>query len=232
MIVFEDMHWADDATVDLVRFLSRRLGALKVLLIVTFREDHLGSDHPLRLLLGDLAAATGVEWLTVSALSVTAVSELAASSGIDPVRLHADTAGNAFFVTEILRGGSFGLTPTLAHAVLTRAGRLSTTARAALTAAAVAGPRVESDVLRRMHDTDDSALDECVQSGMLRYEAQSYEFRHELARQAILHAIAPARCASLHAEVLRILVQQPDRAGRLERLAHHAEESVTSKRTR
>ncbi|HEX6539364.1 MAG TPA: response regulator transcription factor, partial [Candidatus Dormibacteraeota bacterium] len=64
---------------------------------------------------------------------------------------------------------------------------------------------------------------QCVHSGMLRFEAPYYEFRHELARQAILQAIAPANSAALHAEVLRILRDQPDRAGHLERLAHHAE---------
>lgn len=223
VIVFEDLHWADEATLDLVRFLGRRLGALNLLLLATYREDQLGPDQPLRLVLGDLASIEEIRLLAVPPLSVGAVTTLAAGSGIDPVQLHEETSGNAFFVTEVLGSGSIGLPPTVAHAVLTRARRLSGPARATLDAAAVAGPRVEAAVLRSMRTVDDAALDQCVHSGMLRYEAPYYEFRHELARQAILRAIAPAHSTSLHAEVLCILREQPDGAGRLERLAHHAE---------
>lgn len=223
VIVVEDLHWADEATLDLVRFIARRLGSLGLLMLVSFREDQLDAEHPLGVALGDLAAIDGVRWVSVPPLSLDAVSVLTAGTGIEPAALHQETGGNAFFVTEVITSGSHGLPWSVAHAVLTRAARLPAPARTALDAVAVAGPRVESSVALQMHEVGGRALDECVLGGMLRSEPPYYEFRHELARQAVLGAIAPARGAALHAEVLGIIRAQPDLSGRLERLSHHAE---------
>jgi DNA-binding CsgD family transcriptional regulator len=223
VIVFEDMHWADEATLDLLSFLGRRLGALRLLMVATYREDQVGADHPLRLVFGDLASVEGVTWVTVPPLSLDAVTHLASGRSIDAVRLHHETGGNAFFVTEVLSSASDRLPPTIAHAVLTRAARLSASARAALDAAAVVGPRIEPAVIRRMRDVDDRALDECVDSGMLQFDSPCYEFRHELARQAVLNAITPARRSALHGEALSVLRDQPSGADKLERLSYHAE---------
>ncbi|MBV8528310.1 MAG: AAA family ATPase [Candidatus Dormibacteraeota bacterium] len=222
VLVFEDLHWADDATLDLVGFLSRRLAALKLLLLATYRDDQLGPDHPLALALGDVASTAGVTWVSVPPLSLDAVARLARGSHFDATKLHVETGGNAFYVSEVLMGGDEGLPPTVAHAVLARAGRLSSAARAALNAAAVAGPRTDRSVLLRMPDVDDRALDECLNNGMLRFEAPHYEFRHELARQAVLNSIAAARRSTLHAEVLAILRTQGGHAT-LDELAHHAD---------
>src|SRR5215213_5243847 len=98
VVVFEDLHWADDATLDLLHVVGRRLRELPLLLIGTFREEEVASDHPLRLALGELPAGTVTE-LKVPPLSVGAVQALAAGAGVDPVALHCSTAGNAFFVT-------------------------------------------------------------------------------------------------------------------------------------
>ena len=223
VVIFEDIHWADEATFDLLRFLGRRLAGVRVLLIATYRQEETGPNHPLRMLLGDLAGVDGVERLTVPLLSPQAVARLAAGKGVDAARLHRETGGNAFFVTEVLSGAGGGLPGTVTDAVLTRAGRLPAAARRALEAAAVAGPRIEPAVVLRMHDVSPVDLDECVTNGMLQFTSPLYEFRHELARQAVLAAITPGRRATLHAEVLGILRGQPDRPGRLEQLAHHAE---------
>lgn len=222
VIVFEDLHWADDATLDLVRFLARRLGALKLLLLATYRDDQLGPEDPLSLALGDVAPTPGVTWISVPALSSEAVTRLARGSSFDPQKLHRETGGNAFFVSEVLMGGNDGLPLTVTHAVLTRAARLSAVGRATLNAAAVAGPRVEQSVLLAMRGVDTQGLDECLGNRMLRLELPYCEFRHELARQAVLNAIAPARRAALHADVLAILRGRPGRAT-LDELAHHAD---------
>ena len=221
--IFEDLHWADEATLDLLRFLGRRLAGVRVLLIASFRNEEVRADHPLRLLLGDLAAVPGMRRLTAPPLSPQAVAGLAAGSGVDAAQLHRETRGNAFFVTELLSSGGSGLPATVTDAVLTRAGRLPSGARRALEAVAVAGPRIEPAVVLQMHDVSASDLDECVTNGMLQFTAPLYEFRHELARQAVLSAVTPARRAALHGEVLTILHGQPDRPGRLDQLAHHAE---------
>jgi DNA-binding CsgD family transcriptional regulator/tetratricopeptide (TPR) repeat protein len=223
VVVFEDLHWADESTLDLVRFLGRRIGNMNVLLLATYRDDQLGPDHRLRLVLGDLAYMDAVRRVTVPPLSRDAVAMLAAGSGVDPIVLHRETGGNAFFVTEVLSSDAEGLPPTIADAVLTRAARLSPPARAVLDAAAIVGPRIEPTVILEMRGVDAIGLDECVTNGMLRFEPPYYAFRHELARQAVLDAITPARRTALHAAVLAILRLGPNHARLLDRLAHHAE---------
>lgn len=229
--IFEDLHWADDATLDLLRFLGRRLRAVRVLLIGTYRQDEVGPDHPLRILLGDLAPVHAVHRLSVPALSLTAVTELARGTSIDPLTLHRETGGNAFFVTEVLSDGDGGLPSTVADVVLTRVARLPAQARGTLEAAAIAGPRIDPAVLTKMRDFNPDGLDECVTSGLLHEVPPQYEFKHELARQAVLTAITPARRATLHAEVLAILLRQPDRTLHVDRLAHHAESAGDAQMT-
>ena len=77
VIVAEDAHWADGATIEFLRFLSRRIGDLPVLFAVTYRDDEIGTDHPLRLILGDLATAPAVHRFGLHPLSEDAVQHLA-----------------------------------------------------------------------------------------------------------------------------------------------------------
>ena len=116
LVAIEDAQWADAATLDLLRYLGRRLGSTRALLLVTFRDDELGPRHPLRLAMGDLATADAVRRLTLLPLSIDAVRTLAAGSGIDSDALHRHTGGNPFFVTEVLAAGG-GVTATLRYAV-------------------------------------------------------------------------------------------------------------------
>ncbi len=231
IVVFEDLHWADESTLDLVQVIARRIDSMRLLLVATFRDDDLPLTHPLRLVLGDLASVPAVRRLEVPALTLDAVRTLASGSPIDPDLLHRDTAGNAFFVSEILADGSQRMPTTVADAVLTRVARLPAVTRAALEASAVVGPRIEPSLVLRMTDVDGSRLDECVTVGMMRFEPPQYSFRHELARQAVLDAIPAQRRAALHAEVLGHLRSSTGGAQQLARLAYHAEEAADAEAT-
>src|SRR5688572_29410147 len=109
VVVFEDMHWADEATLDLLVFVSRRIDQCRALVLATFRDDEVGPGHPLRVALGNLATTPAVHRLDVPPLSRQAVRELAADTDIDADRLFDVTGGNAFFVTEVLAVGSSAL---------------------------------------------------------------------------------------------------------------------------
>ncbi|HWG84525.1 MAG TPA: AAA family ATPase, partial [Deinococcales bacterium] len=98
LLVLEDVHWGDDATLDLLRYLGRRVGAARALLLATYRDDEVGPLHPLRVVLGDLATSPDVRRLALSRLSEGAVRELAAGSGLDARELHRRTGGNPFYV--------------------------------------------------------------------------------------------------------------------------------------
>lgn len=105
VVVIEDAHWADEATLDLLLFLGRRIERIRTLLIVTYRDDELGLDHPLRAVVGRLPPEV-VRRLRPSPLSEAAVAELAARAGRPVVGLHALTGGNPLLLTEVLAAGT------------------------------------------------------------------------------------------------------------------------------
>jgi DNA-binding CsgD family transcriptional regulator len=222
--VIEDVHWADEATLDLLRYAGRRIGRTHSLLVASFRNDEVVPTHPLRAVLGDLATG-GALRLSPQPLSLAAVQLLSAGTGVDAMALHAQTGGNPFFVTELLAAKALvvqGVPPTVQDAVLARAGRLSLSARAVLDAAAVAGPRAEAWLLRELTGAESGSIDECLATGVLRADGATFAFRHELARQAVLQAMAPARSLGLHRLALQALLRS-DVPRIATRLVLHAE---------
>ena len=101
VLVIEDLHWGDEATFDVLRLLARRMD-VPALVVATYRDDGLHRDHPMRVLLGDLATATAVERLALEPLSAAAVGQLAVGYEVDPADLYARTGGNPFFVAQVL----------------------------------------------------------------------------------------------------------------------------------
>jgi DNA-binding CsgD family transcriptional regulator len=221
--VFEDVHWADEATLDLLRFLGRRIARTAALLVLTYRDDELGPRHPLRTVLGDLAASPAALHLPLPPLSEAAVRALVGQRSLDAAALHRQTGGNPFFVTEVLSSTGPGLPLTVRDAVLGRIARLSPKAQAVLESAAVIGPRIEPRLLVAMVPAAAQATDECVAGGTLVVQGEELAFRHELARQTVLEAIAPPRRAHLHRLALRALQTSSRQRPDLTRLAHHAE---------
>jgi DNA-binding CsgD family transcriptional regulator len=221
LLIFEDVHWADEATLDLLRFLGRRIGNAKALLIATYRDDEVGSKHPLRILLGDVATSSSVRRISLQPLSEKAVRQLAQGSGLDTAQLYQQTGGNPFFITEILAVKSGAMPATIRDAVLARVARLSFSSRAVLEVAAIIGARVESWLLTKVAGAEISAVEGCLDSGMLLVQNDGFMFRHELARQAVLGTILPHRQSVLHTLVFEALKTSPSQD--LARLAHHAE---------
>ncbi len=223
VLVVEDVQWADMSTLDLLRFLARRVGSTHLLVLVTYRDDQLLADDPVRVMVGDVSAMPEVRRLPVPPLSPAGVAELVHDSGIDAQALHAETGGNPFFVTEVLASGGAQLPPTVQDAVLARVARLSAQARLTLESAAVIGSRIEPELLHRMPGVSTQAVDECVCAAMLVFAAPAYTFRHELVRQAVLSGITPGRLGALHWQVLDRLRDIPMSHPPYARLAEHAE---------
>ena len=227
VLVLEDVHWADGATLDVLRLLGRRVDEAQALVIATYRDTELGPFHPLRQVLGEVGAGRTSVRIRLDPLSPSAVAELAEPYDADPVALYAMTGGNPFFVTEALAAGEDEIPPTVRDAVLARAARLSAPGRALLEAVAVVPSRAELSLLEAVTPETLSSLDECLASGMLVSGSEAVSFRHELARLAIEEAIPPDRTLALHRAVLAALVESPD-AVDLARLAHHAEGATNS----
>lgn len=219
VLAVEDVHWADEATLDLLRFLARRLRGLPVLLLVTYRDDALAPDDPLRTVLGELVTHRSTTQLTVPALSLDAVGELAAGTA-QPEELFRLTGGNPFFVAEVLRGDG-GLPVSVRDAVLARVAGLSATAGRVLEAAALSGTRVDPDLLEAVEPLAGPGIDECLSAGLLTDDGAGVRFRHELARVAVEAAVPSHRRTRLHARLLAALRARSSADDA--RLAYHAE---------
>jgi DNA-binding CsgD family transcriptional regulator/tetratricopeptide (TPR) repeat protein len=223
VIALEDVHLADEATLDILGLLGRRVEQLGVLVLSTYRSDELPRTHQLRVLLGDLATAPGVERLQLEALSRGAVGVLAEPHGIDGEELYRKTEGNPFFVTEVLASGAADVPETVRDAVLARTARLSGPARDLLDFVAIVPRRAELWLLEAVAGETLAALDECVASGVLQPEGRGVSFRHELSRLTVEESLNPHRRAILNEATLRGLRHPPDGYPDLARLAHHAE---------
>ena len=222
LVVLEDVHWADEATLDALRVLGRRIDRTRGLVVATFRDDEVDGDHPLRVVLGQLASAEGVSRLTIPRLSVAAVRELAESSGADGDAIHALTGGNPFYVTEVLAVGTDVLPETVRDAVLARAAPLGADARPLLDVVALVPGGAELWLLEAVAHESMGELDACLAAGVLSEDALTVGFRHELARLVLERSVPASRRQRLHAALLASLEAEGARASRL---AHHAEQA-------
>lgn len=224
IVVLEDMQWADEASLDVVRLLGRRAQAVNALVIATYRDDELHRMHPLRFVLGELPRDGSVSRIKLQPLSAGAVAQLALAARVDAGELYRRTGGNPFFVTEALASGGLEAIPeTVRDAVLARAAKLSLEGRALLDMVAVVPQQAELWLLEAIGPEHFSGLGECVESGMLARQNGSVAFRHELARLAIEDSITPERALNLHRRMLAVLSSPPHGEPDMARLAHHAQ---------
>lgn len=221
VLVLEDLHWADEATLDFVRVLGRRLDRVHALVLASYRDVEVGRAHPVRTLLGELATERSVSRLAVPPLTVRGVAELVGADG-DAASLHALTQGNSFFVTEVLAGGDDTVPDTVRDAVLARRARMSVDEQTLLDAVAVLPGRAELWLLEQVAGTTYGAIEGCLASGMLVEDGDGVRFRHEIARVAVEDSLSGATRAALHARVLAALVDREPGVDPA-RIAHHAD---------
>jgi len=221
MLVIEDAHWADGATLDVLRYLGPRVRNLPAVLLMTYRDDALARDHPLRALLGVLGS-TAATRLRLTRLTADAVRELAAATAIDPGELFRLTGGNPFFVTEVLANPCEIVPPTVVDAVLARVRSLSPPAQTALDRLAVIPSGAEVDLLRVLAG-DLAPVAEAERAGVVEVRGDVVAFRHELARRAVAESLPASVRLELNADVLRALLTRPDRDPF--RVLHHAVEA-------
>jgi len=228
LLVFEDLHWADAATLDLVRYVGRRLDGVGTALVLTYRDDELALAHPLRQVLGSLPGAS-THRIMLAPLSEDAVTRMAGHAWPSPQDLYRVTGGNPFFVTEVLAGDGSGVPLSVRDAVLARLGGLTPAARALAQQASVVPHQIERGLLEELHGPGaiaiDGSLDECLERGVLIGDRESLRFRHDLARVCIEQSMPPERRRALHAQVFATLSRRADAAALLARRVHHAEQA-------
>jgi DNA-binding CsgD family transcriptional regulator len=216
-IVVEDLHWADEATLDWLAFLSRRLSRTPGLVLATYRDDEPHGDDLLASVMGRLSTHASTRRVRLPRLSRAAVRRLAV--GHDGDTLHAVTGGNPFFLHEVLAADDGAVPTSVADVVRGRQLQHSPAGQRMLAGAAVVGRAAPPALLAAITGVPVSVLDECVASSMLASHGALLSFRHELARRAVEQAIPHVQAAELH----RIALQALERDGAdAAELAHHA----------
>ena len=226
VLVIEDIHWADASTLDFIRYVGRRLLGVPALMILTYRDEALSHDHPLRRVLGELPAATTIR-IPLQALSAGAVEQLAASAGRSAAGIFEATAGNPFFVTEVLLEARDTVPASVRDAVLARIAHLSAHARQVAELVSIMPNRIERNMLDELLNKTDAntapLIGECTALGVLQQTGTWLAFRHEIARQAVEQSLAVDARARLHRHVFTHLRERFGESADMSRLVHHAE---------
>ncbi len=230
VVVLEDLHWADHATLEFLPPLADALTSVPLLVLGTYRREDLPRAHPLRRTRLELQRGGHLQELTVSALPGPDTAALAARSLGAPLGpalaelVHARSEGVPLFVQEFLwalqaggclevshagqlhlRAGAEPAAPlTLRDAVLLNLDRLSAGARAAAEVAAVLGQSFEAEQLLALIG-EDAVFDTLTDAGLLVEARGQVTFRHALIRDAIHAGIPWARRRRLHRQVAALL---------------------------
>jgi DNA-binding CsgD family transcriptional regulator len=239
VLVLDDAHWMDPASLDLLRFLARSLGDLPILAVATYRSDELSRRHPLSALLPLLVREAGAGRLDLRPLDAGAVRALVAAryrlTDDDAARLvgylQARAEGNALFIGELLRAleeagaldpvrehlgdlGHIGVPVLLKQVIEGRVSRLGEPMQRLLAAAAVVGHDVSFPVWRAVGGADEEtlvgALERAAEAHLVVATDGGMRFAHALIREALYEGIVPLRRARLHQRAAEALTALPD----------------------
>ena len=224
IIVIEDIHWADEATLDLVKFLSRRINRTKSILILSYRDEEIDEDHPLRSILGDLPNSETTR-IRLYPLSETTVETLMKNEGIKNENFYERTGGNPFYVTEVLAHKNEELPSSIKEAVIARTSKLSADTKELLEIISVIPTNVEMKFLRKLFNKIEDNIDQCINLAILVVDKNLISFRHELARLAILNSIPEMKKMQLHQKVLNCLLEDNNQQALLAQIVHHASQA-------
>ncbi len=221
VVVIEDVHWADEATLDLITFLTRRINRSKVLLLLSYRDEEIGQGSLRRSVFADLNHSE-IKRLRLYPLSEKSVSILMKEAGIRDESLYERTGGNPFYISEMLAYQNEGLPLSVKEAVVARTASLDEDAKCLLEIISVITTKADIDFLRKFTDRLEESLDQCLSRGLLVMDKNLVSFRHELARLAIFDSISEMKRIQIHRKVLEQLLQSQNLQDVLAHIVHHA----------
>jgi DNA-binding CsgD family transcriptional regulator/tetratricopeptide (TPR) repeat protein len=221
VLAVEDVHWADEATLDVLRYLVRRAAQLPLVLVLTYRDDELASDHPLRQLLGTASRVGHVRRLPLAPLSLAAVRLLSATTNVEAAEVFAITAGNPYFVAEVLAAGDTARVPaTIADAVQARVAHLEPATVDIVERLAVVPSALPHWLVDALAPAGSAALGPAERLGLLTITPAGVSFRHELTRRAVVDSMPGTRRMAANRRVLAALLARP--GVDMSRVVHHA----------
>ncbi len=220
IVIIEDVHWADKASLDLIALLGRRMSQTASLLVVTFRDDELAIDHPLRHTLSALVGRPGAERIRLQPLSIDGVARLIGRDRQHAQQMYQRTGGNPFFITEVMAEPDEALPASVADAVLGRIARLEQPERQLLEALSIVPGLIPTNLVEVLGGSNADQLDRLFDSGMLVRSCNDIAFRHEITRETVAATVGPLRTVELHRMAMEALI-----AGGADPaiIAHHAD---------
>ena len=220
VLILEDVQWADESTLGLIRYLGRRIDSTSSLLVVSYRGEELGPAHPLHSVIADAAAqATRIE---LAPLTLEGVRLLATGSDVAVEALHAATRGNPFFVDQVLKQPDVAVPDTVGEAVLANAGRLPGEAMEMLRLIAISPDGLDYEIVTELISGPEDHVDLAIQRRLLELQGNRLRCRHELIRISLEQAIPQAHKQALHARLIPPLEQRATSRPDTARLAHHS----------
>jgi len=221
ILFFEDIQWADDATLDFIRFLARRISQIQCLFIVTIRDTEIPPSHPYRMILGELPPTDYLK-LPLQPLSKESVLDMAKREGRDGEEIFRLTAGIPYYVSEVLATYHNKIPETVRDSILSLYHRQFDQTRELWEKISVIPGRIELNILQHLHSTSSRVVEFCYRAGIIMDDGVAISFKHELFRKTIEESLSPHRQRELHQLVVEAMLQATNKDVPYARLVHHA----------
>jgi len=221
LVVFEDIHWADEATLDFIKFFARRISQLKCLFILTYRDTEIHFGHPLRNIMGQLNPDSFMR-IELQPLSRQAVGKMAEERGYNGEDVYRITNGNPFYVTEILASYSEGVPDNIKDSILSVYNKMNEKTKHVWQILSVLPTAFEMNYLDKMDASYLPAVQNCIDSKILVVDKGRILFKHELYRRTIESSLSPLARIALNKKILDLLLESFEENDAPERIIHHA----------
>ena len=221
IVIFEDIHWADEATLDFIKFMARRITQLQCLFILTYRDDEISEQHYLRNILGQLNPDSFTR-MQLLPLSKEAVHRLAEEKGHDPENVYSISGGNPFYVNEILASYSPGVPDNIKDSILAVYNRQEEGTKNVWQLFSVIPEGLEINRFAIIKSSWDEALDHCFALKIIIINGDKIIFKHELYRRTIESSLSPFKRVELNKKLLDLLLNTFEKEGEIERIVHYA----------
>jgi DNA-binding CsgD family transcriptional regulator len=228
LIVFEDIHWADEGTLDFIKFFARRISQIPCLFILTYRDDEIHSRHPLRNVLGQLPADSFTK-LLITPLSKAAVARMAMEKGYNGEDVYSISGGNPFYVNEILASYSQGVPENIKDAILSVYDRLDEGTKHAWQVCSVIPEGLEIERFAKIKSSWNEEMDHCFAMNILIVQNNKVVFKHELYRRTIEESLSPFKRIALNRMILELFFESFEKEGEIERIVHYAKNANENK---
>ncbi|MDO6435149.1 LuxR C-terminal-related transcriptional regulator [Flavitalea sp. BT771] len=221
LIVFEDVHWADEATLDFIKFLARRITRIQCLFVLTYRDDEVNSFNQLRNVLGQLPPDSFTRMQLVP-LSREAVEKMAEEKGYKGEDVYSISGGNPFYVNEILASYSLGVPENVKDSILSVYNRMDERSKQVWQVLSVLPTGLELKYLVQMDPAYATAIEPCLEARILLLQDGLVRFKHELYRRTIEVSLSPLLRVDLNKRILELFRENFEQNHETERIIHHA----------